>query len=139
MVSSVHRCDRSSFTQCPVVNTLSTFALIQCSEAELNCYTTLSSKVVQQLSSATCALDPMPTTLFKNVFTSLVDDVLEIVNASLFSGIFPTSLKHAIITLLKSQTFHSWEKIFEKVLYQQLYMCVCHVTICLMFICLVLE
>ena len=92
--------------------------------------------VVQQLSSATCSLDLMPTKLLKNVFSCLIEDVLEIVNASLHSGIFPSCLKHAIVTpLLKKSNlgplvFKNYRpisnlpflwKILEKVVHQQLY------------------
>lgn len=67
----------------------------------------------------------------------MVNDVLEIVNASLLSGIFPTGLKHIIITpLLKKSyldpcVFENYRpipnlpflgKILEKVVYQQLHM-----------------
>ena len=76
------------------------------------------SKLLQSLSSSTCALDPIPTKIFKNVSNYLLNDVCEIVNCSLASGIFPSDLKHAIITpllkknildpdILISQTCHS--------------------------------
>ena len=84
-------CDHFLFTQHTITSTLSTFTLIQSGELQ---------GVVQQLSSATCSLDLMPTKLFKNVFSCLIEDVLEIVNASLHSGIFPSCLKHAIVTPL---------------------------------------
>ncbi len=79
----------------------------------------------------------MPTKLFKSVLNCLVNDVLEIVNTSLLSGIFPTSLKHATVTpLLKKSNLDPFVlenyrpisnlpflgKILEKVVYQQLNM-----------------
>lgn len=79
--------------QCHTVFTLSNFNPIQSDDLQ---------KVVQRLSSATCALDAMPTKFFKGVFNCLVDDVLEIVNTSLLTGLFPTILEHAtVIPLLK--------------------------------------
>lgn len=61
--------------------------------------------MVQRLSSATCALDTMPTKFFfKGVFNCLADDVLEIVNTSLLTGLFPTILKHATVTPLLKKT-----------------------------------
>ncbi len=128
VASSAGGCDFSSSTQCHTASTLSNFALIESNELL---------DVLQQLSSATCALDPMPTKLFKNVFSCLVEDVLEMVNASLDSGIFPSCLKHAIVTaLLKKNNldplvFENYRpisnlpflgKILEKVVYQQLHM-----------------
>ena len=91
---------------------------------------------MQQRSSETYSLDLMPTKLFKNVFSCLIEDVLEIVNASLHYGIFPSCLKHAIVTpLLKKSNlgplvFKNYRpisnlpflwKILEKVVHQQLY------------------
>ena len=53
--------------------------------------------IVGQLRSSTCCLDPLPTTFFKTVFNCLAHDVLEIINRSLQSGIFPAALKTAVI------------------------------------------
>ncbi|KAF7646176.1 hypothetical protein LDENG_00192120, partial [Lucifuga dentata] len=59
---------------------------------------------VQQLKSSTCSLDILPTTFLKGVFSSLTEDLLHIVNCSLLSGIFPTSLKTAVVRpLLKKK------------------------------------
>ena len=80
----------------------------------------------------------MPTKLLKNVFSCLIEDVLEIVNTSLYSGIFPSCLKHAIVTpLLKKSNLDPLVlknyrpisnlaflgKILEKVVHRQLYRC----------------
>ncbi len=128
IMASAGASDLSSSTQCHTAITLSNFAPIQSYELQ---------EVVQQLSSATCALDPMPTKLFKSVLNCLVNDVLEIVNTSLLSGIFPMALKHAIvIPLLKKSNLDPFVlenyrpisnlpflgKILEKVVYQQLNM-----------------
>ena len=94
------------------------------------------SKVLQSLSSSTCALDPIPTKIFKSVSSCLMNDVCEIVNCSLASGIFPSDLKHAIITpLLKKNNLDPdilnnyrpisnlsfLGKLLEKVVYLQLH------------------
>lgn len=55
-------------------STMSTFTLNQSNELP---------EVVQQLYTATCALDPIPTKVFKNVFSCVVGNVLDIVNTSL--------------------------------------------------------
>lgn len=94
VASSAGGCDLSSSTnstQCHIPITLFNFALIERSELQ---------EVVKHLRSATWALDQMLSTFFKNVFSCLVENVLDIVNASLLFGIFPTGLKHAIITPL---------------------------------------
>ena len=78
----------------------------------------------------------MPTKLFKNVFSCLIEDVLEMVNAPLHSGILPSCLKHAIVTPLLKKTnldplalknyrpisvLPFLGKILEKIVHQQLY------------------
>ncbi len=78
----------------------------------------------------------MPTKFFKGVCNCLVDDVLEFVNISLLSGIFPTALKHVIVSsLLKKSSLDPFVidsyrpisnlpflgKILEKAEYEQLY------------------
>lgn len=55
-------------------STMSTFSLNQSNEL---------SEVVLQLYTATCALDPILTKVYKNVFSCSVVDVLDSVNASL--------------------------------------------------------
>ena len=54
-------------------------------------------KVVTGLKSCTCALDPIPTSFFKNVLNCLSDELLDIINQSLLTGTFPSPLKTAII------------------------------------------
>ncbi|KAJ0062165.1 hypothetical protein NL108_017132 [Boleophthalmus pectinirostris] len=69
-------------------NTLDSFALVDA--------TTLN-KIILQLKPATCFLDPIPTSLFKSVFNFLAQEVLNIVNLSLQTGVFPTPLKTAMV------------------------------------------
>ncbi|XP_073804016.1 uncharacterized protein isoform X1 [Danio rerio] len=54
-------------------------------------------EIVQVMKTSTCSLDTLPTSFFKTVFTCLEMDLLKVVNASLLSGIFPTSLKTAVV------------------------------------------
>ncbi len=113
--------------ECHSANTLSSFTPVQ--NCELH-------KVVKKLSSATCTLDVLPTKFFKGALDCLENDVLEIVNTSLLSGTFPTTLKHALVTpLLKKNNLDPLVisnyrpisnlpflgKILEKIAYQQLY------------------
>ena len=126
---SASRCNHTLSTS---ANNLSNFTCTNYKELQV---------VVQRLSSATCDLDPMPTKLFKNVFSCLLDDVLDIVNSSLSNGIFPICLKQAIVMpLLKKSNLNPCilqnyrpisnlpflGKILEKVVYQQLHSYLSH-------------
>lgn len=63
--------------------------------------------IVQHLKPSTFSLDLLPTNILKQVFSSLLNDLLHIVNSSLHSGIFLTQLKTAIIKpLLKKGNMH---------------------------------
>ena len=53
--------------------------------------------IIQHLKPSSCCLDILPTDFFKNVSICLAPDLLQIVNTSLFSGIFPQALKTAVI------------------------------------------
>ena len=55
------------------------------------------SDVVKGMSTKFCSLDPIPTWLFKESLPELLPLLCYIVNESLKVGIFPQSLKHAII------------------------------------------
>ena len=92
-------------------------------------------KIVSQLSVSTCCLDPLPTKFFKQCFNHISKYLLQIVNCSISSGIFPQGLKTAVIKpLLKKSTLDSSVlnnfrpisnlpfigKVIEKVVYQQL-------------------
>ena len=62
-------------------------------------------EIVKNLNSSTCCLDTLPTNFFKTVYSALETDLLEIINTSLLSGIFPRSLKTAIVKpLLKKRS-----------------------------------
>ena len=54
-------------------------------------------EVVSGLKPSTCPLDPIPTKLFKEIFASVSEDVLAIVNNSLSTGTFPQALKTALV------------------------------------------
>lgn len=60
--------------------------------------------IIAQLRSSTCCLDPLPTKFFKTVFNCLAPEVLDLINWSLQSGIFPTSLKIDVVKLLLKNT-----------------------------------
>ena len=62
-------------------------------------------ETVCHLKSTTCTLDIIASDFLKTVFTSVESDVLQIVNSSLGSGIFPKSLKTAAIKpVIKKRT-----------------------------------
>ena len=65
---------------------MSEFSLIDINTLEKN---------LKSLNSSTCSLDTIPTNFLKNIFHLLSVSVLQIVNLSLQSGIFPESLKMA--------------------------------------------
>uniref|UniRef100_A0A3B3CU78 Reverse transcriptase domain-containing protein n=1 Tax=Oryzias melastigma TaxID=30732 RepID=A0A3B3CU78_ORYME len=92
-------------------------------------------KVISQIKSTTCTLDPIPTTLFKKVCESCETEILNIVNSSLQSGDFPASLKTAVVrpTLKKNNldvsALHNYRpvsnlsflsKVIEKLVFYQL-------------------
>ena len=92
-------------------------------------------QTIQGLKSSSCCLDTLPTNFFKSVYDCLAPDLLRIVNSSLETGIFPDSLKTAVIKpLLKKRSLDSSvisnyrpisnlpfiSKVIEKVVYQQL-------------------
>lgn len=54
-------------------------------------------EIVLNLKPSTCCLDSLPLEFFKEVFNCLATDVLQIVNSSLLSGVFPKVLKTAVI------------------------------------------
>ena len=97
-------------------------------------YATLTD-IVRNLRSTTCCLDTLPTSFFKDVFNCIASDILQIVNCSLQSGLFPMALKTAVIKpLLKKPNLDAsvinnyrpisnlpfLGKIIEKVVFQQL-------------------
>ncbi len=74
------------------------------------------SKVISQLKPATCFLDPIPTSFFRTVWSFLDEDVLNTVNYSLQTGVFPTAFKTAMVTLLlkKNKLDHSILIVFNQ-------------------------
>uniref|UniRef100_A0A3Q2P679 Reverse transcriptase domain-containing protein n=1 Tax=Fundulus heteroclitus TaxID=8078 RepID=A0A3Q2P679_FUNHE len=92
-------------------------------------------QIIQQLSSSSCCLDVLPTAFFKKVLPVIASDLTQIINTSLLSGVFPQSLKTAIIKpLLKKNNLDKLllqnyrpisnlpfiSKIIEKAVFQQL-------------------
>ena len=55
------------------------------------------SRTVQSLSSSTSDLDILPTAFFKSVLHLISPDLLQIINTSLQTGIFPGCLKEAVV------------------------------------------
>ena len=107
-------------------NTLTQFHLINGKNLE---------DILHQLNSSYCCQDVLPTDFFKKVSNVLTSDLLQIVNMSLSSGVFPKSLKTAVIKpLLKKNNLEKTQmnnyrpisnlpflsKIIEKAVYQQL-------------------
>lgn len=91
-------------------------------------------ETLKSLKPSTCSLDIVPTSLMKKVYNCLADDLLLIINTSLQTGIFPDSLKTAVVKpLLKKQCldpsiFSNYRPISNlpflskiKTVYQQLY------------------
>ena len=91
--------------------------------------------IIQHLKSSSCCLDILPTSLFKTVSNCMASDLLQIVNMSLLSGVFPQALKTAVIKpLLKRNNLDAsvmnnyrpisnlpfLSKIIEKAVFQQL-------------------
>uniref|UniRef100_A0A8C7Y916 Reverse transcriptase domain-containing protein n=1 Tax=Oryzias sinensis TaxID=183150 RepID=A0A8C7Y916_9TELE len=52
---------------------------------------------MSQMKTKTCSLDPIPTSIFKSVFTSCEEELLNILNCSLQTGVFPATLKTALV------------------------------------------
>jgi len=55
------------------------------------------SAIIQKSSSASCVLDPMPTSIVKNLLPTLLPIIQNIVNKSLTEKKMPTALKEAIV------------------------------------------
>ena len=54
-------------------------------------------KTISQMSSSSCSLDAIPTPFLKEVVDCVIEDILKIVNSSIQSGVFPDSLKTAVV------------------------------------------
>ena len=62
-------------------------------------------KIISKSKSTSCELDPIPTPLLKECIAVLLPVLLDIINSSLSSGVFPSSMKHALVRpLLKKST-----------------------------------
>ena len=61
-------------------------------------------KLIESSPSKSCSLDPLPTQLLKKCLVVLVGPITDIINLSLSTGAFPSSLKHGIITPLLKKT-----------------------------------
>ena len=55
------------------------------------------SKLVRGLPNKSCDLDPIPTSLLKQLLPTLLPVLTKLVNSSLHNGIFPSDLKQAIV------------------------------------------
>lgn len=63
--------------------------------------------IISSSSTATCDLDPLPTSVLKLVSNAIAPIITSIINISFTTGIFPKSLKYAIILpLLKKSTLN---------------------------------
>jgi len=68
-------------------------------------------KMVKASSAASCQLDPIPTFLLKKCVHLLASPLARIINLSLSTGRFPSTLKHALVRpLLKKPTLDKEEK-----------------------------
>ncbi len=65
-------------------------------------------KIISDSKSATCFLDPVPSTLFKNCFNCVFNSVRDIIDTSLETDIFPDAFKTAAVKpLLKKPNLDS--------------------------------
>ena len=58
------------------------------------------SQIISKTPSPTCLLDPMPTSMIKQLLDPLLPTITSIVNASLSYGVVPDSFKSAVVTPL---------------------------------------
>jgi hypothetical protein len=61
-------------------------------------------ETLQHITLKTCDLDPLPTQLYKSCLSNLLPSILEIINTSLQTGIFPDTFKTAIVKPLLKKT-----------------------------------
>ena len=67
------------------------------------------SRIIKSSTSASCELDPLPTTLTKKCIDELLPVITAMVNASLNSGVMPCLFKRAIVTPLLKKVGASHE------------------------------
>ena len=53
--------------------------------------------IIKKASKASCSLDPIPTSLLRDILSSIATTIADLVNSSLTSGKFPSELKSAIV------------------------------------------
>ena len=87
----------------------------------MDCFQTLSQEEVEKIintsQSKSCDLDPIPTTLLKEILPSVITILTKIINRSLISGIFPDRLKVALVRpLLKKPILTSLKEIIDQYL-----------------------
>ena len=90
--------------QCPPVS-----SLLTPSSSKLHSFRAASiseiSSIIKKSSKASCSLDPIPTSLLRNILPYLAPAITEIVNSVLLNGVFPSDLKSAIVQpLLKKSS-----------------------------------
>ena len=119
--------------------TTSDFSSIPKSIEPLTCFSLLNitelKEITTKLKKKFCCLDPLPTTVLMKCIDLLHPLILKIVNFSLFHGVFPQSLKHAVVSpilknhKLDSDQFQNYrpvsslpflEKIVEQAIFKQL-------------------
>ena len=62
-------------------------------------------RVIARAPTKSCTLDPMPTSLLKNSLDVVLPTITDIINTSLITGVFPSTIKSAVvIPLLKKPT-----------------------------------
>jgi len=54
-------------------------------------------KIIKSATITSCSLDPLPAELMKTCLPELLPTIIKIINASLTTGVVPSSLKHAVI------------------------------------------
>ena len=61
-------------------------------------------KIIMSSPNKSCELDPLPTVLLKSCLNTLLKPITDIINASLYSGLFPDDFKHAHVNPLLKKT-----------------------------------
>uniref|UniRef100_A0A8C6WDV8 Reverse transcriptase domain-containing protein n=1 Tax=Neogobius melanostomus TaxID=47308 RepID=A0A8C6WDV8_9GOBI len=120
-----------------IISTTQIATLPPARHLELTHFTPVTDKTIEEVisSSCTCCLDELPTRFLKSVLTSLLPQLVQLVNISFETGAFPKALKTAVIKpLLKKSSLDPkvlnnyrpisnlpfLGKVLEKVIYQQL-------------------
>ena len=73
-------------------------------------------KIIQSTPNKNCDLDPIPTSLLKQILPSIVSTIADIINTSLWDGIFPETFKIALVRpLLKKPNLDLLERNYRPV------------------------